>query len=155
MKPPKSFNAQPDRRMLGFKTVPQNRPGIIGLVRKHVRDHRLLVQSQFFTRELATLTWELKKQRIEAAPGSHDDRIMAMAVLMGAWYGGYGKWGDPTFTWERLEQAQRVEDAHPGRPAPPLPLPRSAEVLRERAALRGGLRDSRAMGTTTGIGVEP
>lgn len=71
---------------IGWRTTRASRPKVISLMRKMVRDSQLVVRSPWLSRELATLEYNLDKQRIEASRGNHDDRFMAMGIVMTAWY---------------------------------------------------------------------
>jgi len=71
---------------IGWRTTRASRPKVISLMRKVVRDSLLVVRSPWLARELATLEYNLDKQRIEASRGNHDDRFMAMGIVMAAWY---------------------------------------------------------------------
>lgn len=71
---------------LGWRTTRANRPKIISLARKAIRDGTVQLKSPALVHELATLNYNLDKQRIEASEGNHDDRFMALAILLGAWY---------------------------------------------------------------------
>jgi hypothetical protein len=51
-----------------------------------VRDGQLIVHSPELVNEMSTLQYNLDKQRIEAAEGKHDDRVMGAAILLTCWY---------------------------------------------------------------------
>ena len=71
---------------IGWKTTRASRPKQVSLARTHIRDGLLQVKSPWLVQELATLNYNTDRQRIEAAAGSHDDRFMAMAILLCSWY---------------------------------------------------------------------
>lgn len=75
-----------DMRKLGWLTTTKSRPKLISLARKMIRDGLLKVRSPWLSQELATLHYNLDKQRIEAASGNHDDRFMALGILLTSWY---------------------------------------------------------------------
>lgn len=112
VRPPKGFNSPPDRRSIGWKTTSLTRPRVVGLGRNHIRDRKLLVHSQFLGRELSTLVWNKDKQRIEAAVGQHDDRFMALAILLGSWYDP-GLYGERVEVWEKERQREHFKEDHP------------------------------------------
>lgn len=74
------------RDRIGWRTDTRTRPKMISLFRKMVRDGNLIVRSPELVNEMATLQYNLDKQRIEAAEGKHDDRIMGPAILLTCWY---------------------------------------------------------------------
>lgn len=82
------FNRRPRavRDRIGWRTDRLNRPRMISLFRKLVRDGNFKVRSPYLVREMATLEYNLDKQRIEASEGQHDDRVMGAAILLCAWY---------------------------------------------------------------------
>lgn len=82
------FNRRPRslKDRVGWRTTRGNRPKMISLFRKMVRDGNLLVRSPYLVKEMATLEYNLDRQRIEATEGEHDDRIMGASILLCAWY---------------------------------------------------------------------
>jgi hypothetical protein len=82
------FNRRPRsvKDQIGWRTDRANRPKMISLFRKLVRDGNFKVRSPYLVREMATLEYNLDKQRIEASEGQHDDRVMGPAMLLTAWY---------------------------------------------------------------------
>jgi len=82
------FNRRPRavRDRIGWRTDRVNRPRMISLFRKLVRDGNFKVRSPYLVKEMATLEYNLDKQRIEASEGQHDDRVMGPAILLCAWY---------------------------------------------------------------------
>lgn len=82
------FNKRPRaiRDKIGWKTDRYNRPRLISLFRKLVRDGNFKVRSPFLVREMGTLEYNIDKARIQAAEGAHDDRVMGAAILLCAWY---------------------------------------------------------------------
>lgn len=75
-----------DLRRLGWLTTTKTRPKVISLGRKMIRDGLLRVRSPWLARELGTLEYNLDKKRIEASQGNHDDRFMALGILLTSWY---------------------------------------------------------------------
>lgn len=71
---------------LGWWTDRANRPKVISMIRKAVRDGLLIVRSPWFANELQTLEYNLDKKRIEASEGNYDDRPMAGGILLTSWY---------------------------------------------------------------------
>ncbi len=134
----------PERQLLGFKTNSATRPKIVGLTRNHIRDRRLLVHSSFLVREMSTLVWNRDKQRIEAASGQHDDRFMAIAVLLGSWYDP-SLYGERVQAWEERRLRDEIASDHPswGDHLPRLGTPKSPQA---RKPLGKGLEDSRIYG---------
>jgi hypothetical protein len=82
------FNRRPRsiKDRIGWRTDRSNRPKMISLFRKLVRDGNFKIRSPYLVREMATLEYNLDKQRIEASEGQHDDRVMGPAMLLCAWY---------------------------------------------------------------------
>lgn len=82
------FNKRPRavRDKIGWVTDRFNRPRMISLFRKLVRDGNFKVRSPYLVREMATLEYNIDKQRIQAAEGEHDDRVMGAAILLCSWY---------------------------------------------------------------------
>jgi hypothetical protein len=82
------FNKRPRaiRDRIGWRTDRLNRPKMISLFRKLVRDGNFKVRSPYLVKEMATLEYNIDKQRIEASEGQHDDRVMGPAILLCAWY---------------------------------------------------------------------
>lgn len=71
---------------IGWRTDTRTRPKMISLFRKMVRDGQFIVHSPELVNEMSTLQYNLDKQRIEAAEGKHDDRVMGPAILLTCWY---------------------------------------------------------------------
>ena len=82
------FNKRPRaiRDKIGWRTDRFNRPRMISLFRKLVRDGNFKVRSPYLVREMATLEYNIDKARIQAASGAHDDRVMGAAILLCSWY---------------------------------------------------------------------
>lgn len=74
------------RDRIGWRTDVRTRPKMISLFRKMVRDGSLIIRSPELANEMATLQYNLDKQRIEAAENKHDDRVMGIAILLTCWY---------------------------------------------------------------------
>lgn len=74
------------RDRIGYRTDARTRPKMISLFRKMVRDGNFIPKSPFLVDEMVTLEYNLDKQRIEAAEGKHDDRVMGPAILLTCWY---------------------------------------------------------------------
>lgn len=74
------------RERIGWRTTRANRPRMLSLFRKMVRDKTFVVRSPFLVQEMATLEYNLDRQRIEASEGRHDDRVMAAALVLCSWY---------------------------------------------------------------------
>lgn len=75
-----------DLRKIGWRTTVATRPKVISIARKMIRDGMLKVRSPFLAKEMATLEYNLDKKRIEASQGNHDDRFMALGMLLASWY---------------------------------------------------------------------
>lgn len=71
---------------IGWRTDRNNRPKMLSLFRKMVRDGTLKIRSPYLVREMATLEFNIDKQRIQAATDQHDDRVIGPAMLLCAWY---------------------------------------------------------------------
>lgn len=71
---------------IGWRTDRLNRPRLISLFRKMVRDGNLIIRSPELVREMGTLEYNVDKQRIQAAVDQHDDRVMATGIMLCAWY---------------------------------------------------------------------
>lgn len=82
----KSNSASRIRPDMGWKTTRSSRPKLVSLARTHIRDGLIRVRSPWLVSELSTLSYNIDRQRIEAASGSHDDRFMALAILLCSWY---------------------------------------------------------------------
>lgn len=82
------FNRRPRAlgNKIGWITNWSNRPKMISLFRKLVRDGSFKIRSPYLVREMATLEYNLDRQRIEASQGQHDDRVIGPAMLLCAWY---------------------------------------------------------------------
>jgi hypothetical protein len=82
------FNKRPRaiKDRIGWRTDRVNRPKMISLFRKLVRDGNFKVRSPYLVREMATLEYNIDKQRIQASEGQHDDRVTGPAMLLCAWY---------------------------------------------------------------------
>lgn len=83
---------------LGWRTTRANRPKALSLFRKMVRDGSFVAKSPSLVNQMATLEYNTDKQRIAAAAGNHDDRVLASAILLCSWY-------DPDVRGERGPQA--------------------------------------------------
>lgn len=83
-----AFNRRPRaiKDRIGWRTTRANRPKLISLFRKMVRDGTFIVRSPYLVREMGTLEYNIDKQRIEASEGEHDDRVMGAGILLCAWY---------------------------------------------------------------------
>jgi hypothetical protein len=75
-----------DLKRIGWLTTTKSRPKVISIGRKMIRDGLFTVRSPWLVKELGTLEYNLDKKRIEAAGGKHDDRFMALGILMASWY---------------------------------------------------------------------
>lgn len=99
---------------LGWRTTRANRPKALSLFRKMVRDGSFVAKSPALVNQMATLEYNTDKQRIAAAAGNHDDRVLASAILLCSWY-------DPDVRGERgpqaWEQQQRLTHEIGQRPA--------------------------------------
>ena len=84
---------------IGWRTTRSSRPKLISLARKLIRDQALVIRSPWLAEELSTLEFNIDKQRIEASQGNHDDRFMAMGVVLCSWYDPEVYGSTPTF-WE-------------------------------------------------------
>lgn len=71
---------------IGWRTDRLNRPRLISLFRKMVRDGNFRVRSPFLVREMGTLEYNVDKQRIQAAEDQHDDRVMGAGIMLCSWY---------------------------------------------------------------------
>lgn len=71
---------------IGWRTTNASRPKVIGWLRKHIRDKMLKVRSPWLATELSTLEYNLDRKRIEASQGNHDDRAMALGIMLASWY---------------------------------------------------------------------
>lgn len=74
----------PDRiiePLLGWATTWTSRPKLLDHLIKVVRDGLVEIRSPWLVDELADLQRSEKQLKIEAAKGSHDDRLMAFAIL--------------------------------------------------------------------------
>jgi hypothetical protein len=82
------FNRKPRalKDRIGWRTDRLNRPKMISLFRKLVRDGNFKVRSPYLVKEMATLEYNVDKQRIQASEDQHDDRVMGPAMLLCAWY---------------------------------------------------------------------
>lgn len=74
------------RDRMGWRTDVRTRPKMISLFRKMVRDGTFKVRSPFLVREMATLEYNIDKQKIMAIANEYDDRIMGAAMLLTCWY---------------------------------------------------------------------
>lgn len=82
----KAKSASRVRPDMGWKTTRSSRPKLVSLARTHIRDGLVVIRSPWLVSELSTLSYNIDRQRIEAAAGSHDDRFMALAILLCSWY---------------------------------------------------------------------
>lgn len=82
------FNKRPRavRDKIGWKTDRYNRPRLISLFRKLVRDGNFKVRSPELAKEMGTLEYNVDKKRIQAAENEHDDRVMGAGIMLCAWY---------------------------------------------------------------------
>jgi len=98
---------------LGWRTTRANRPKAISIFRKMVRDGSFIPRSPKVVEQMATLEYNLDRQRIEASVGNHDDRIIAPSILLCSWY-------DPEVRGQRgpqaWEEARKQEDEVKRRP---------------------------------------
>lgn len=83
-----AYNSKPRslKDRIGWRTDRSNRPRLLSLFRKLVRDGNFKIKSPYLAREMSTLEYNLDKQRIEASIGEHDDRVMGSAMLLCSWY---------------------------------------------------------------------
>lgn len=97
---------------IGWKTTRSSRPKQVSLARTHIRDGLLQIKSPWLVQELATLNYNTDRQRIEAAAGSHDDRFMAMAILLCSWYDP-DVYGTTPIAWKAKQEAEEKAKEKP------------------------------------------
>lgn len=71
---------------IGWRTTAGSRPKLIAMARSHVRDGLVKIRSPWLSGELDTLEYNLDRKRIEASQGNHDDRFVALGILLASWY---------------------------------------------------------------------
>jgi hypothetical protein len=71
---------------IGWRTTRATRPRLLSLFRKAVRDGLFVARSPWLVKEMATLEYNLDRQRIEASRGNHDDRVVGAAMMLTSWY---------------------------------------------------------------------
>lgn len=99
------------RPKIGWRTDLKSRPKMISMFRKAVRDGSFLVRSPWLASEMATLEYNLDKQRIEASQGKHDDRVIGPAMLLTSWYDPEIYGNAPTAWLAARERERELEDA--------------------------------------------
>lgn len=71
---------------IGWRTTRANRPKLISLARKMVRDGTFQVKSPWLAKSLSDLEYNVDKARIEATQGKHDDHFFAAGLILTSWY---------------------------------------------------------------------
>lgn len=66
----------------GWETSSRSRPLIVDGLAAVCRDRRLRCKDRGFAEECMTFVWSERRHRYQAAPGKHDDRVMAMAIAV-------------------------------------------------------------------------
>ena len=101
---------------LGWRTTRANRPKIISLARKAIRDNSFIVRSPWLSKSLSTLEYNIDKSRIEASQGNHDDHFFASALILTSWYDPeiYGTVPSAWTEEREWEQALREYPAYQG-----------------------------------------
>lgn len=99
------------RPKIGWRTDTKSRPKMISMFRKAVRDGSFIVRSPWLAREMATLEYNLDKQRIEASQGKHDDRVIGPAMLLTSWYDPEIYGNAPTAWVAAREMERELEEA--------------------------------------------
>ena len=96
----------PDLHKLGWRTNVKTRPKLISLARKHIRDGLIKVRSPWLVDEMSTLQYNPEKKRIEAVAGRHDDRFMALGMLLASWYDPE-RYGVTPLAWRGKQELER------------------------------------------------
>jgi hypothetical protein len=68
--------------LFGWKTTEATRPAMLDFLMKSLKDSWLDVNSPHFVDEMGNFIRNEKKERLEAAEGAKDDRIMAMGIVL-------------------------------------------------------------------------
>lgn len=131
-----------DLGKVGWLTTTKSRPKLISLARKMIRDGNLTVRSPWLVKELGTLEYNLDKKRIEAAEGRHDDRFMALGILLTSWYDPE-VYGTAPQAWRELRSHEMSLDRAPSYGGDRL-VGRAARP-RSFGPVSKGLRDSRSL----------
>ncbi len=68
--------------LFGWKTTEQSRGPMLDFLRKALVDRWLTINSPWFVDEMGNFIRNEKKERLEAAEGAKDDRLMAMGIVL-------------------------------------------------------------------------
>lgn len=68
--------------LFGWKTTEQSRGPMLDFLRKALMDGWLQINSPWFVDEMGNFIRNEKKERLEAAEGAKDDRLMAMGIVL-------------------------------------------------------------------------
>ena len=98
--------------LFGWKTTEATRGPMIDFMLKALKDGWLDVHSPWFVDEMGNFIRNEKKERLEAADGSHDDRLMAMGIILDSLHR-YGQYGKATSVWEQRLAREADARRHP------------------------------------------
>ncbi|MBC8550315.1 MAG: hypothetical protein H8D23_11790, partial [Candidatus Brocadiales bacterium] len=74
-----------DVNSFGFRTTGASKTPIISNLQALIKDFDINIPSQFMLDELRNYILVGDNQKMQAAPGHHDDTVMALAICCEAW----------------------------------------------------------------------
>ena len=89
---------------IGWYTNSWSRPMMMDMLIDAINNGWLDINSSWFIDEMADLELELEKQKVMAAYGAHDDRIMAKAMVLFSLHASETRHKDRWVTRERMER---------------------------------------------------
>jgi hypothetical protein len=100
--------------LFGWKTTEASRGPMLDFLIKALKDGWLDVHSPWFVDEMGNFIRNEKKERLEAAEGSHDDRLMAMGIILDSLHRPM-QYGQGTAAWEQRLATEAAAHRHPAR----------------------------------------
>jgi hypothetical protein len=91
--------------LFGWKTTEATRPAMLDFLMKALKDGWLDINSPWFVDEMGNFIRNEKKERLEAAEGAKDDRIMSMGIVLDSMHRPE-LYKSVTPSWERRLQAE-------------------------------------------------
>lgn len=96
-------------RTLGFVTNAWSRPNMVNIILTWINRDRILINSPFFIEEMEAFEKEEEGQKMKAAYGEHDDRIMSMGFILFAFHI-HEIHSDKVAMADRREKASKEDD---------------------------------------------
>lgn len=98
--------------LFGWKTTEASRGPMLDFLRKALVDGWLQVNSPWFVDEMGNFIRNEKKERLEAAEGAHDDRLMSLGIVLFDLHRAE-QYRSATPAWQARVQADAESQIHP------------------------------------------